>query len=198
MAERAWAQQAVLVEKLTSVHSSLCYPQCFALILVSKGLCRVDSPQKSFSVRGGEALLIRPGIDYGLSMGEGVQGLCVVFDAEPFGQSCLPMLSPCPLVASFFEDGCVMTFLHFRAVPQNLLLSAEQMYAESVHRGAYYEQVLLCDLTNLLLQLCRTCYVQASMAQSKDNRAAARILRYIAENCCDTTLEAVAAHFSLR
>lgn len=141
MAERARATQAVLVERLRDARGSLQDAGRYALILVSGGACRMDTPQKTFSVKRGEALLIRPGLGRGLTMDEDAQGLCIVFAAEPFMQSCLPMLSRCPLIDAFFEDGCAMTFLHFEDVSQG-------------------------------------------------------ILRFISENCCDTTLEAVAAQFN--
>ena len=59
-----------------------------------------------------------------------------------------------------------------------------------------YQLVLICALMNLLLQMCRSCYVQTTVVPNHEALAYRRIMAYLVAHCEETSLEAVAEKFN--
>ena len=150
-------------------------------------------------MRAGEALLLQPNTDYTLASCEEMQAVHIAFNREGFYRSCLSVIEGCPMLAGFFigdGENSDMTFLHFQGVGQEQIAQAERMVREHETQRPYSELLLYCGLMNLMLELCRSCRVQASVTRAPSSGDYERIMAYLVRHCNETSLTDVAAAFN--
>ena len=188
------------VSRRTPSDEGVLPPDDYVLMLVESGGFAVsDGERTHVRVSPGEGILLQPSVGYVVLSEPDSSALSIGFSRVLFSRYCLPAVEGCPLLNSFFiwDKGKQPTpYLLFQQLDAAELRDAETMLSEFETKAPYYETLLICRLTGLLLQLGRMSWMTAPVTERPGSQLIQQILAYMVSHVRTVTLASLAKQFN--
>ncbi len=188
----------ITITEKTYVRQTVLSVPSYCLLFSIRGNCDIETPQGSLVIGQDDAVLLQPSIVCTLKPDKDFQTIEIAFTRDAFLRTCLPVLTGCPLMNCFFvreTDPREMSYLHFRKIPMEIRRIVEIMLEEQRQHRQYHREMLLCTLSGLLIQMNRSCFVDAMMTEPPNSQRVQQMVDYLVANFRDVSLKSMAAVF---